>query len=158
MIRLASVNETAELVRLINDAFIVEAFFKIGDRTDAQEVAALIRRGGEFLVAYDSLPGGDDEIVGCVYVHCEGERAYFGMLSIAPSRQRQGLGKQLVAAAESRARERECRFMDLHIVDLRRDLPGYYQALGYSESGMLPFPDGERTTLPCRFVVMTKTL
>ena len=158
MIRLASDSETAELARLINDAFIVEAFFKIGDRTDTDEIAVLIQGGGEFLVACDSLPGGGEEIVGCIYLHCEGDRAYFGMLSITPGRQRQGLGRQLVSAAESRARDLGCRLMELHIVDLRDDLPGYYRLLGYSDSGTLPFPDKERTSLPCKFIVMSKTL
>ena len=50
MIRIASDDETAELVRLINEAFVVEAFFKIGDRTDVHEITALIDAGGEFLV------------------------------------------------------------------------------------------------------------
>ena len=39
-----------DLARLINDAFIVEAFFKIGDRTSADEIVELMNAGGEFLV------------------------------------------------------------------------------------------------------------
>jgi GNAT superfamily N-acetyltransferase len=158
MSRIASESETAELARLINEAFIVEAFFKIGDRTDVNEIATVMDAGGEFLVEDEVLPDGRHEIVGCIYVHCEAERAYFGMLSITPARQRQGLGRRLIDAAEARARERGCRVMDLHIVDLREDLPDYYRRLGYEEHGTLPFPDGERTTLPCRFIVMSKRL
>ena len=158
MIRIASETETAELARLINEAFIVEAFFKIGDRTDVNEIAALMDAGGEFLVEDEVLPDGRHELVGCIYVHCEDERAYFGMLSIAPAKQRQGLGRRLIDAAEARGRGRGCRFIDLHLVDLREDLPDYYRRLGYEEQGSLPFPDEERTTLPCRFIVMSKRL
>ena len=43
--------------RLINDAFVVEAFFKIGDRTSADEIAALMNAGGEFLVLENVEPG-----------------------------------------------------------------------------------------------------
>jgi GNAT superfamily N-acetyltransferase len=158
MIRIASDDETAELVRLINEAFVVEAFFKIGDRTDVHEITALIDAGGEFLVEDEVLPDGRHQIVGCLYLHCDDDRAYFGMLSIAPARQRQGLGRRLIEAAEARARGNGCRSMDLHIVDLRKELPDYYRRLGYEEQGTLPFPDEERTTLPCRFIVMSKRL
>lgn len=158
MIRTASREDTGELACLINEAFTVEAFFKVGDRTDDKEIAGLIDAGAEFLLESDALPDGSHDIFGCIYVQYHGERAFFGMLSIAPARQRQGVGRSLVGAAEARARERGCRFMDLHIVDLRKDLPGYYTRLGYVVMGTLPFPEDERTTLPCQFVVMSKPL
>ena len=57
-IRTAGPHEAAALASLINEAFIVEAFFKIGDRTSADEVAALMEAGGEFLVLEpNSEPG-----------------------------------------------------------------------------------------------------
>ena len=116
MIRLATLQDAADLARIINDAFIVEAFFKIGDRTSAEEIAALMNAGGEFLVLENVEPGtgtgtgtGTETLTGCVYLTCTGDRAYFGMLSIAPALQRQGLGRRLIDAAEGRARERGCR-------------------------------------------------
>lgn len=170
MVRTARVEEADVLASLINDAFVVEAFFKIGDRTSAEEVAALMRAGGEFLVI-ESLPRRSGDLsaearsaqveaaaAGCVYLKCSGDRAYFGMLSIAPSRQRQGLGRLLIDAVEERARERGCRFMDIHIVDLRTELPPYYRRLGYIESGTLPFSEPERASRACSFIVMSKAL
>jgi GNAT superfamily N-acetyltransferase len=166
-IRTAGPDDAAALAGLINAAFVVEAFFKIGDRTSADEVAALMEAGGEFLVL-EGLPRPSGEAAkagtgtgtptGCVYVKCSGERAYFGMLSIDPARQRQGAGRRLVDAAESRARERGCRFMDLHIVNLREELIPYYRRLGYAEGETLPFSEPERASRPCFFVVMTKPL
>ena len=150
MPRTATVAEAAHLARIINDAFIVEAFFKIGDRTSESEVVRLMNEGGEFLVT--------DDLSGCVYVKCGSERAYFGMLSIDPPKQGRGLGKQLIAAAENRARERGCRFMDIHIVNLREELPPYYRRFGYVEIGTLPFSDPERASRPCHFLVMSKPL
>jgi GNAT superfamily N-acetyltransferase len=153
MLRTARVEEAGVLARLINEAFIVEAFFKIGDRTSAEEVAALMQAGGEFLVIEGSgLPSG------CVYLKCTGDRAYFGMLSIDPARQRQGLGRQLIDAVEARARDRGCRVMDIHIVDLREELPPYYRRLGYVENGTLPFSEPERARRACSFIVMSKAL
>jgi len=154
MIRLATLQDAADLARIINDAFIVEAFFKIGDRTSAEEIAALMHAGGEFLML-ETPPG---TLTGCVYVTCTGDRAYFGMLSIAPALQQQGLGRRLIDAAEARARERGCRVMDIHIVNLREELPPYYRRFGYAETGVLPFSDPDRASRPCFFIVMSKLL
>ena len=153
MVRTATVQEAGVLARLINDAFIVEAFFKIGDRTSAEEIAALMRAGGEFLVV-----DGSGTLSGCVYLKCTGDRAYFGMLSIDPAAQRQGLGRRLIEAVEARARERGCRFMDIHIVNLREELPAYYRRLGYLQQGTLPFSDLDRASRPCFFIVMSRPL
>lgn len=158
MPRLATVREAPNLARIINAAFVVEAFFKIGDRTTPDEVAALIEGGGEFLVVDDESEGGTGTPVACVYLKCSGDRAYFGMLSVVPARQGKGLGRQLIEAAEARARERGCRAMDIHIVNLRQELPQYYRRLGYAETGELPFTDVDKASLPCFFIVMTKPL
>ena len=153
-VRVATRGEAAALARVINDAFVVEAFFKIGDRTSGAEIVELMEAGGEFL-AIDASEGA---IAGCVYLQCRGERAYFGMLSIDPPRQARGLGQALIRAAEARARERGCRHMDIHIVNLREELLPYYRRLGYAERGTLPFSAPERASRPCQFVVMTKPL
>lgn len=162
MVRIATPRETALLARIINDAFVVEAFFKVGDRTSAEEIAALMNAGGEFLVLDNEEPGTGTGtgtgIAGCVYLKCTGDRSYFGMLSIAPARQRQGLGRRLIDAVEACARERGCRLMDIHIVNLREELPAYYRSLGYVEQGTLPFSDPQRASRPCHFIVMTKPL
>jgi len=164
-IRTARPDDAAALASLINAAFVVEAFFKIGDRTSADDVAALMEAGGEFLVlegvprrSGEAAMAGTGTFTGCVYLKCSGERAYFGMLSIDPDKQRQGAGRRLVDAVESRARERGCRFMDLHLVDLREELAPYYRRLGYVETGTLPFSEPERASKPCFFIVMTKRL
>jgi ribosomal protein S18 acetylase RimI-like enzyme len=153
-IRTATKSDASDLARIINEAFIVEAFFKIGDRTSESELVELMEHGGEFLAIGDEA----GTIAGCVYLKCDGDRAYFGMLSIDPQKQGRGLGRTLVAAVEARARERGCRFMDIHIVNLRQELPAYYRRLGYEERGTLPFSAPERASQACHFIVMTKPL
>lgn len=153
LVRLAAPQDAPALTRLINDAFKVEAFFKIGDRTSVDEVRQMMD-GGEFLMLED--PAGT--IAGCVYVTFQSERGYFGMLSIEPSRQGSGLGRHLIRAVETRCRDRGCGHVDIHIVNLREELPGYYRRLGYVESGTRPFTDTDRATRPCHFIVMTKAL
>ena len=154
MVRTATLADAPVLARIINDAFVVEAFFKIGNRTSTDELVELMSDGGEFL----AIDEGDGKMAGCVYLRCSSERAYFGMLSIDPSKQGRGLGRMLIEAVESRARERGCRFMDIHIVNLREELPPYYRRHGYVDHGTLPFSAPERASRPCHFIVMTKPL
>ena len=145
-------DEAQTLAALISKAYEVEAFFKIGDRTDAADVRDRMRRG-RFLVL--DAPGG---IAGCVYVVVNGDRGYFGLLSIDPARQKQGLGARLIAAAEDACRSAGCHEMEIEVVNLRTELPPFYRRFGYEEAGTRPFPDVERATRPCHFIVMTKPL
>ena len=48
--------------------------------------------------------------------------------------------------------------MELDVVNLRTELPGYYQKFGYVEHGTRAFPDGERITRACHCIVMRKRL
>jgi N-acetylglutamate synthase-like GNAT family acetyltransferase len=152
MIRRAADHEAEALVCLINLAFRVEKFFIETDRIDLPQVRDHLDKG-VFLIAEEN-----GEIAGCVYVKLRGERGYFGLLSVEPSRQRSGLGRRLIAAAEAFARDARCSVMDLWIVNLREELPAYYSKLGYSETGTLPFPPDVETKLPCHFIQMTKAL
>jgi ribosomal protein S18 acetylase RimI-like enzyme len=152
-LRSATPDDAPALARSISQAFEVERFFKVGDRTNRDEVASLMREG-EFLVLED--PPGTP--AGCVYVKRKGDRSYFGMLSIDPALQGRGLGRALVDEVESRARAAGCRYMDIQVVNLREELPPFYRRLGYVETGTAPFPDDEHTTKPCHFILMTKTL
>jgi GNAT superfamily N-acetyltransferase len=151
-IRVAEISEAEGIVTLINDAFRIEKFFVDGDRINLGQVRSFFSKG-EFLVS-----DGEGAPAGCVYVELRGERAYFGLLSIDPERQRAGLGARLVGAAEAWAREKGCRYMDLRIVNLREELPGFYRRMGYVEDGTEPFPKDTPTKLPCHFVNMSKPL
>ncbi len=70
-----------------------------------------------------------------------GERSYLGLLSVDPARQKIGLGRRLVAAAEEFAREMGSHHMDLTVVNLRTELPPFYRKLGYVENGTEPIRD-----------------
>ena len=153
MIRTATPADAPALAVLINAAFEVEAFFKIGDRTSSKEIVGMMD-SGEFLIA----TGDRGELSACVYLACGGDRAYFGMLSVDPTKQGRGLGRRLVDAVEERARARGCRFMDIHIVNLREELPGLYRRFGYKEEGTRPFSDMSKASRACHFIVMTKQL
>ena len=151
-IRPAVEADADSIAALVNRAFTVERFFKVGDRTSPDEIASLLREG-DFLVGES-----DGSPAGSVFVRAIPPVGYFGMLSIDPAVQGRGLGRQLIAAAEAYLRERGCREVQIHIVNLRQELPPFYRRLGYEEAGELPFPTPELSTRACHMIVMRKDL
>lgn len=152
-IRVAVPTDAPRITHVINAAFrIVEGFFIDGPRISQAEVEQLLVKG-VFLLAE-----ADDKLNGCVYVELRGERSYLGLLSVDPSCQKSGLGSLLMLEAENYCRERGSRFMDIYIVNLREDLPDFYQNRGYIENGTTPFPEDIATKIPCHFINMSKPL
>src|SRR5260370_18073937 len=151
-LRTATVADAEAITRLINLAFQVERFFLDGDRIRLEEVHEHFETG-RFIVAED-----DGRLAGCIYVELGDDRAYLGLLSVAPERQRAGLGTLLTSAAEDFCRANGCCGADLLIVNLREELPGFYGRLGYVETGTAPFPVEVQTKQPCHFLRMSKPL
>ena len=154
--RIAESADLEAVTALINLAFSVERFFVDRDRIDIETVRGLASKGKFILL--DAAAAENATITGCVYVEIKADRVYIGLLSVDPSRQRSGTGSRLMAAAEEHGREAGCRFADLRIVNIRQELPAFYQKRGYRESGTAPFTLGIVTKLPCHFVEMTKPL
>jgi GNAT superfamily N-acetyltransferase len=150
--RTAEPSDAPALARLINEAFRAERFFIDADRTDPESVGTLLQKGKFFML----LEG--EELAGCIYTELRGERGYFGLLAVEPRRQRTGIGALLIAAAEQGCRAAGCRFMDLTFVNVRQELPGYYQRFGYVENGTLPFPPEHTAKIPVHLVRMSKPL
>jgi len=149
-VRIAVAADAEAVTALINAAFVVEKFFIDGDRVNLEMVRGLLVKGA-FLIAED-----DTGMPGCVYVERRSDRGYLGLLSVDPARQKNGLGRLLVEAAEEHCRARGCVAMDLRVVNRREELPAFYRWLGYVEDGTEEFPPGEVTKLPCHFIRMTK--
>jgi len=152
-IRTATSADAPQVTALINAAFrIAEEFFVDGNRITQSEVEQLLTKGA-FLLAE-----ADDKLNGCVYVELRGERSYLGLLSVDPNSQQSGLGSQLMIEAERYCRERGSHGMDILIVNLREELPAFYQKRGYVENGTTPFPADVPTRIPCHFINMSKPL
>jgi GNAT superfamily N-acetyltransferase len=152
-LHLAEAKDAEAITSLINSAFrLAESFLIDRDRIDRESVRSLLEKG-KFLVATDK-----GVLMGCVYVELKGERAYLGLLAIEPQRQKAGLGSKLMKAAEEYCANAGCRFMDLRIVNVRRELPSFYQRRGYTETGTAPFTPGLNPKVPCYFVEMSKPL
>ena len=147
-IRVASPDDAEGVATLITLAYRVEDFFIDGDRTDPADVRRLMQDGVFLLLEADGA------LAGTVYVKVRGGSGYFGMLSVDPARQGQGLGRRLVLAAEQWCRTAGCTEVEIEVVSLRTELPPFYERLGYGFSGTRPFPDMHKSRMPCEFLVM----
>lgn len=151
--RIATPEDIPELVRVINAAYVAEAFCIQGDRTHAEEVRGLLGTG-VFLVRER---GG--RLQGSVFLRREGAiRWYLGLLSVDPAHQGLGLGRELVEAAEAYCRCEGGKFLDLTVVSARKELFGFYARLGYAPNDVLPFRVPEKLKVPCHLVKFTKAL
>src|SRR5678816_939079 len=150
-IRSAEFADAPQITAVINAAFrVAEEFFIDGNRITQAEVEESLAKG-VFLLA--EVNG---KLNGCVYVELRGERSYLGLLSVDPTCQQGGLGSLLMNEAEKYCRERGSHAMGILIVNLREDLPAFYEKRGYVESGTTPFPPDVPTRIPCHFINMSK--
>ena len=126
-IRVALIEEADEVARIINAAFEVERPFRLrGDRTSTEDVRQLMSSGNTFFLAEENR-----RIVGTVYVRINGQTGYFGMLSVDPTLQRNGIGRALREHAEAFCKQRGCTEMTLTTGDFRTELLPYYTRAGY---------------------------
>ncbi|OII63040.1 GNAT family N-acetyltransferase [Streptomyces sp. CC53] len=138
-----------------------EADILDGRRTDAEGVRAVITTPGSRLLTAER----DGAIVACCQLEHRGDAAYFGMFAVRPGLQGGGLGRQVLAEAERRARaEWGVREMHMTVISVREELIAWYERRGYRRTGrMTPFPYGdERFGLPrrddLRFELLVKDL
>lgn len=122
-----------------------EADLLDGQRTDTDEVAALIARDGVQLL----LAERDGQLLAsCVVERLSGEHAgdgYFGMFSVRPDAQGRGIGGALLAEAERVACETwHARAMRMTVIDARTELIAWYERHGYRRTREYkPFPYGD---------------
>lgn len=118
-----------------------EAHLLTGPRTGEDEIAGLIADPESRFVLAEQ----NGALVGCALVQKDGEDGYFGMFSVDPAAQAQGLGKKLLAACEKAARaEWNSRAMGMVVINLRSELIAWYERRGYTLTGNRePFPFDE---------------
>ncbi|WP_375291618.1 GNAT family N-acetyltransferase [Qipengyuania sp.] len=81
------------------------------------------------------LEGGT--LLGCVNVARRSSNlAYLGLLCIEPTRQGEGLGRGLIAAAETHAHDAfGCSAIEMTVIEQRSELIAYYQRRGWQVTG-----------------------
>ena len=149
--RIAGTADTPAIVALINTAYrgessrvgwTTEADLIDGVRTHDAEIIELIETAGSMILL--CLDG--DTVVGTVHLQRVSENhvgaAFLSMFAVNPYLQAKGIGKQLMAAAESAV---VCEWgvakMLMDVITVRTELIVFYQRRGYQLTGKLkPFP------------------
>jgi GNAT superfamily N-acetyltransferase len=137
-----------------------EADFLDGQRIDDEGVAADIGKTGSVIVLAEQ----NGQLLACCHLENTSEVCYFGMFSVAPHLQGDGIGKQLMQEAERMALAWQCTAMEMTVIDIRDELIAFYERRGYARTGIKkPFPYGDaRFGLPLRedlrFEILRKDL
>ena len=154
--RAATAADVGLLTELINAAYVVERFFARGDRTSDAHIRTLMAAaGGAFIVIDSAGPG---QLDAAVYVTVHSHRGHLAMLSVRPEMEGRGLARALIGAVEEHCRTAGCSDLDLDIVNVRTELPAFYERFGFVATGPLPFPDPEKLTRPVHLIRMTKLI
>lgn len=168
MISTAGLNDIPELTMLVNSAYrgdasrkgwTTEADLLDGElRTDEPSLSQLLKNPDAVMLKFVS----GDHITGCVYLEKQANALYLGMLSVSPISQAQGIGKQLLSAAEEYARQQGCDCIAMTVISLRTELIDWYERHGYKRNGATkPFPEDKRfgkARQPLQFFVLEKKL
>jgi GNAT superfamily N-acetyltransferase len=155
LIQTAKNSDISLIVNFVNNAYrgekskkgwTTEAFLLGGNRVDEQIVLEMIHKKN----AQIDLLFENSELLGCVYLKQESnDTLYFGMLTVLPEKQSQGIGKFLLNHIEALARLRHLQKIRLTVIHLRVELIEYYQRRGYVLTGKTEeFPQDPRYGIP----------
>lgn len=156
--REAGAGDVSELVRVINRAYRVEDFFIDGDRTHEADVRARMAKVGAAFLVIDTPGNGTGPLQGAVYVIADDKRGHVGPLAVHPDCQGRGIGRALIQAAEAYCKSHGCDRLHLDIVNLRQELPRFYEQLGFSSIGTDAFPEPHRLRREAHVLLMSKPL
>jgi ribosomal protein S18 acetylase RimI-like enzyme len=169
--RRAIASDVSAIVSLVESAYrgdtsrtgwTTEADMLEGQRTDGEEVRALIAQKHGFLLLAFS---GEALVASLALSDIGDRRAYLGMFAVSPQKQGGGVGRAMLAEAERVARhEFGASFMRMTVIAQRTELIAWYERCGFTRTGARePFPYGDpRFGLPVRddlyFEVLEKPL
>ncbi|WP_061299585.1 GNAT family N-acetyltransferase [Herbidospora cretacea] len=122
MIRTATPSDVDALL-----AFWLVAAENTDRHDDPAKVRALIERDPEALLVYEL----DGAIAGTVIAGWDGWRAHLYRLAVAPEARRQGVARQLIAAAEDRFRAFGAFRADAMVLNANTDAHLAWTATGY---------------------------
>ena len=141
--RIATVKDVPELVSLINNSYrpngseagwTHESELIEGDRINPQQLTDLLDRDGSTIL----LGLNKGEIVACVNINEESGAIYLAMLTVKPSCQNFGLGKEMLQLAEEYAENQyESSTLNLFVISERKELYDFYLRRGYQSTEII---------------------
>ena len=166
-LRQAEINDIGALEQLLNrcyrqtEGWTNEADLIGGIRTTADELATVINDPKHYFFVYPKTStgtrNGDEtgELLGCIAVDIQNSAdetsvyktsAYIGMFAVHPELQGQGVGHEILEAAETFANRHlqshsQPVRLTMSILSHRPELQSYYERRGYALTGVaMPFP------------------
>lgn len=169
MLQKATLLDLEDLEKLVNSAYrgeyskkgwTTEADLLDGVRVTRKSLEELMAKPGSVILLLRHTAG---RLAGCVNLQLKEDRFYLGMLTVEPAMQGEGIGKQLLQAAESYAREQGIGIIEMTVISRRTELIAWYQRHGYRDTGKTaPFPAGDPAfgipKLPLEFIVLEKMI
>lgn len=148
--RHATHNDIPTLASLINRSYrgdssragwTTEADLLSGKRIDKAELIQLLNDPESLILISHS----EDSVFATIHAHHENESVHFGLFAVEPSLQGVGIGKELLAYAESEAiRKWGVSAAIMEVITHRRELIEYYERRGYLRTGeMIAFPESD---------------
>lgn len=164
----ATIKDIPQLEVLINSAYrgeeskkgwTTEADLLKGKRIDTEGIKKLMSEHGAVILKYCNDEG---NLTGCVYLKKNDINMYLGMLTVSPTLQAGGIGKQILKASEKYAVDQNCDIVEMRVISIRNELIDWYKRHGYYDTGKkIPF-DTQQTlstqTQPLEFIIMEKQL
>lgn len=158
LFRTATIQDADKIVQLVNSAYrgegskqgwTTEADLLDGQRTDAESLAEIIRSPLNQIEL--AIERNTDKICGSIHLIREFPHTlYFGMLTVNPALQGQGLGKLLLEHAEKIAKGYELSKIRCTVIPVRSELIAFYERRGFRPTGRIEnFPlHDERFGIP----------
>jgi ribosomal protein S18 acetylase RimI-like enzyme len=139
-----------------------EAEIVTGQRVDATMLSEALERSDTLVLVHER----EGALLACCELRATGDATVeLGMFAVDPARQAEGLGRQVLTAAEQTAGSAlGARRIHLSVIHVRHELIDWYERRGYRRTGETrPFPYGdERFGTPVRedlrFEVLEKVL
>lgn len=139
MITPATEADVEALKKLVNAAYrgdssrqgwTSEADLLDGTRISEKTLLAILH-SDSLILKYEE----NDQLLGCVELRPENDCLYLGMLTVRPTEQSKGIGKKLLAAAESIAKEKNCHTLYMYVISERTELIAWYGRHGFYDTG-----------------------
>lgn len=143
----ATHNDIPTLTSLLNRSYrgdssragwTTEADLLSGKRIDEEGLTQLLNDPESLILIAQS----EESILATIHAHHENESVHFGLFAVEPTLQSGGIGKGLLAYAESEAiRKWGVSTAIMEVITQRHELIEYYARRGYMRSGeMIAFP------------------
>lgn len=152
-IQKAVLADALELTDLVNSAYrgesskkgwTTEAHLLGGIRIDEPTMTEYLQAENTTILKYTNDEG---QIIACVYLQQQQQKLYLGMLTVSPTLQANGIGRQLLHEAEKMAHTLNCTAIFMTVITTRHELLSWYERRGYQRTGKTePF-----NNLPKRF-------